>query len=156
MKHHSCTCTSPLRTFAACFAAATASLAFVGAATAAPVPQNLGNGLAKLVESNLAVKSVDPKSYDRAGFVNSAGRVYSDAQAANYAALTILDDAQERILVRVNPDGRVGLEDLIANLKTTLGSFDATAVDNRYHGLGVFDAFISLDDVPALATAPGV
>ncbi|MFL6594902.1 MAG: hypothetical protein ACJ8HQ_05610, partial [Chthoniobacterales bacterium] len=153
MRHHSFTYTSALRTIAACFSAATVSFAFV---VAAPVPQNLGNGLAKLVESNLAVKSVSPKSYDRAGFVNLDGHVYSDAQAANYAALAISDDTQERILVRVNPDGRVRLEDLVANLKTTLGSFDATAVDNRYRGIGVFDAFISLDDVPALATAPGV
>lgn len=123
---------------------------------AAPIPKNLGNGLAKLVESNLAVKGVSAKGYDNAGFVNVDGRVYSDAQAANYAGLAIADETQERILVRVNPDGRVPLDSLLADLKSNLGSFEATAVDPSYHRTGVLNAFISIDDVPALATTEGV
>ncbi len=126
-----------------------------GASSAVPIPKNLGNGLGKLVESNLAVKNVKAKGYNQSSFVTVNGHLYSDAQAASYAALTI-SDSDERILVRVNPSGKADLKSLQTDLATTIGSLEVTAVDEKYQGVGVFDAFISLDDVPALATSPSV
>lgn len=125
------------------------------AAKAGPVPKNLGNGLGKLVESNLAVKSVKPQAYERAGFVNANGHVYSDIQAANYASVAIRDQ-QDRILVRINPSGEVDVDTLKANLQAVLASFETTATDKNYQRIGVLNALVSLDDVPALATTAGV
>ena len=137
------------------FALAAAFVGWQGGLSAAPVPQNLGNGLAKLVESNLAVRAVKPKGYDRAGFVTANGHVYADTQAANYAAIAIAD-TQERFLVRINPSGKMDLESLRQMLQANFSSVEITAVDSSYHGLGVFNAFVSLDEVPALASLPGV
>lgn len=141
--------------------AATGSLAivalFISAAisSAESIPKNLGNGLGKLVESNLTVKNTKARETRQGGFVTANGHVYSDAQAASYGALTI-SDGNDRILVRVNPSGKADLKGLQANLAATLSSFEITAVDDKYQGVGVFNAFISLDDVPALANSPGV
>ena len=136
-----------------------ANLVFSGWASglmAGTLPPNLGNGLGKLVESHLAVKEAQARGIRLEHAVNVKGRIYSDAQAANYAALTVTDDLG-RVLVRVNPSGEVNLKTLRKALKGTIGSLGVTASDKTYQkGVGVFNAFVSIDDVPALATAPGV
>ena len=122
---------------------------------ASGVPANLGNGLGKLVESNLAVKAAQKQGtrLPRAFSVN--GHAYLDEQAASYASLAITDD-QGRVLVRVNPTVAASLKSLRKSLKSTVGSLGITASDKGYQGVGVFNAYVSVDDVPALAASPGV
>ena len=144
--------------FFATLLASGASLAFCGLTPtlfAGPVPPNLGNGLGKLVQSNLAVKAAEQNRRWLANAVTVNGHTYVDAQAASYAALTI-SDAQDRVLVRVNPTPGKNFTRFRRALQTTVGSLEITATDANYQGVGVFDAFVSLDDVPALATSPGV
>lgn len=122
---------------------------------AGPVPPNLGNGLGKLVESNLAVKTANRKGVRLENAVIANGHTYLDVQAASYASLTI-SDARDRVLVRVNPAAGKNFTRLRRALQSMVGSLEITAVDESYQGVGVFDAFVSLDDVPTLATSPGV
>ena len=123
---------------------------------AGSVPANLGNGLGKLVESNLAVKDARTRGVALDHAVNVREHTYVDIQAANYAALAITDD-EDRVLVRVNPTGETDFKTLRKTLKKSIGSLGVTASDKTYQkGVGVFNAFVSIDDVPALATAPGV
>lgn len=122
---------------------------------AAPVPQNLGNGLAKLVASHLAVKDAAVRGAKPIDTVSVNGRTFTDAQAASYANMAIAD-SQNRVLVRVNPSGEVRFKKLRRKLKKSIASLGVSASDKNYRGLGVFDAYVSLDDVPALATAHGV
>lgn len=134
-------------------------LGFLGWASgllAGAIPSNLGNGLGKLVESHLAVKAAQERGIPLAHAVSVNHLAYEDAQAANYAALSITDDSG-RVLVRVNPTGEIKLKTLRKTLKSAIGSLGVTASDKTYqNSVGVFNAFVSIDDVPALATAPGV
>jgi len=114
---------------------------------AKPVPDNLGPGLDKLVESNVILQ----------GQANAKGQIpagpydgYATQQAANYAELAIQDKATARFLVDIHPSGRVPLDQLISLLQTKFASFTMTAKDTTYKGVGVVEGFISLDDVPAV------
>jgi hypothetical protein len=126
------------------------SLAAVSAASAA-APENLGNGLGKLVESHLALAGLDDAARAKAAPYDG----HRTPQEARLAAQAITD-SQGRVMVRVNPDGTVPIATLASTLGTSLASFQSTAVDSRYRRIGVMDAFVSLDDVARLATAPGV
>ena len=127
------------------FAVVFASL-FLGLAAASlqarPVPQNLAGGLGALVESNLAVKAQP----DTARFNG-----YATQQAADYANLAIQDAETGRFLVDIYPtNDRVNAEKLVPILQERFSSFKLTALDTKYHGVGVVEGLISLDDVPAL------
>lgn len=122
---------------------------------AGAVPANLGNGLGKLVGSNLTVKAAQAKGGHLDSTVTVNGRTYLDTQAASYAALTI-SDSQDRVLVRINPVAGLDFKAFTKSLKKSIPSLGVTAKDKRYQNVGVFNAFVSIDDVPALATAPGV
>ena len=138
-----------------CAALLLLSLATGQAAPAVSVPKNLGNGLGKLVESNLRMQAAQAKGRVPAKAVAVNGRMYADEQAAKYAAATIAD-AQDRILVRVNATGEMRFKAFRRFLKQNIGSLGITAGDKNYQGTGVLDAFVSIDDVPALAAMPGV
>ena len=128
----------------------------VSGALAGSVPPNLGNGLGKLVESNLAIKDAQARGIRLEGAVSIKDKNFSDPQAASYAAASITDSL-DRVLVRVNPSGETTLKGLRKSLKKSMGSIGITASDTKYQkGTGVFNAFVSIDDVPALATAYGV
>lgn len=118
---------------------------------AASIPQNLGNGLDKLVANPSLARGLLGKP--RSATASFAGD--ANEQAAVLAASAI-SDAQSRVLVRVNPDGRIALTDLARSLPTQLSSFEVTAVDTSYRKVGVMNAWVSLDDVAALANTPGV
>ena len=127
------------------FAITVASLCLGVAATsvqARPVPQNLAGGLGALVESNIQVKA-----HPNLARFNG----YATQQAADYASLAITDPETGRFLVDIHPtNSRVNAEQLVPILQKRFASFTLTALDKKYHGVGVVEGFISLDDVPAL------
>ena len=109
---------------------------------ARPVPQNLSGGLGALVESDIAVKA-QPNSAQFNG--------YATQQAADYASKAIQDTDTGRFLVDIYPtNNRVNAEKLVPMLQERFPSFTLTALDTKYHGVGVVEGFIALDDVPAL------
>ena len=95
-----------------------------------------------LVESDIAVKA-KPNSAQFNG--------YATQQAADYASKAIQDTDTGRFLVDIYPiNNRVNAEKLVPMLQERFQSFTLTALDTKYHGVGVVEGFISLDDVPAL------
>ena len=109
---------------------------------ARPVPQNLAGGLGALVESDIAVKA-KPNSAQFNG--------YATQQAADYASKAIQDTDTGRFLVDIYPtNNRVNAEKLVPMLQERFPSFTLTALDTKYHGVGVVEGFIALEDVPAL------
>jgi hypothetical protein len=123
------------------------SLTLVGAAYAATIPANLGNGLDKVVQAKSKV----------AAYQNAAA---NDQGSAMYdLAIT---DAQGRVLVRINPMGdgkgsaKIGVRTLASTLTSTLSSVEVTSIDDNYRNIGVMNAWVSVDDVPALASQDGV
>jgi hypothetical protein len=109
---------------------------------ARPVPQNLAGGLGALVESDIAVKA-KPNSAQFNG--------YATQQAADYASKAIQDTDTGRFLVDIYPiNNRVNAEKLVPMLQERFPSFTLTALDTKYHGVGVVEGFIAIEDVPAL------
>ncbi|MBA3830565.1 MAG: S8 family serine peptidase [Chthoniobacterales bacterium] len=133
------------------FAITSVSLCLGLAATslqARPVPQNLAGGLDALVESNLALKAqANSKGAPTAALYNG----YATQRAADYAERAIQDAGTGRFLVDIYPsNNRVNAEKLVSMLQQRFSSFKLTALNKKYHGVGVVEGFISLDDVPAL------
>lgn len=135
--------------------------------SARPVPQNLGNGLDKLVESNLVLKgAIAVPAADQSakpnGTTTIAGKSvatydgYATQQAANYARAAIVDPVGNRFMVDIVLGGKVPFDQAQQALVDRFGSLQITAVDAKYRGTGVIEGFISIDDVPALATTNGV
>jgi hypothetical protein len=110
------------------------------------VPENLGNGLDKLVESNLAIKAGAPPAFN--GFAT--------AQAAMYGKMAIVDTATGHYVVDIMPDGTVPLAALQASLQSSFPLMAVKAVDNSYRGHGIIEATVSLDDAAPIAQTPGV
>ena len=124
---------------------------------AKPVPDNLGNGLGKLVESNRALALAQKSGVGLSGTVTAAdGKTYTDAQTAAIAQSALGDAATGRLLVRITLNGQVPVARLQRSLPVAVGSLTITAVDKEYRGVGVMNAYVDVADVPALATAPGV
>ena len=148
-------------------AAAALGLALLGTVSsyAKPVPSNLGNGLDKLVASNLAVSAASATSaklgkaagtaLNSANFVTVNGKVYTDATTAAVATSAIQDD-QGRVLVRVTLNGFATFKDTRKAMKAAAASLTITAKDKTYRGGGVMNAYVDVNDVPALAAANGV
>lgn len=120
---------------------------FVSLVSAKPVPENLGNGLDKLVESHLIGKTK--------GVVALAYNGYATEEAAAVAQSAISDSAN-RIQVRINPSGSVLMNNLVAVLQARFSSVEVTATDAAYRGVGVIEAFVSVDEVPQIANLDGV
>ncbi len=118
---------------------------------AAAAPENLGNGLALLVQSNLATKGLTGTALQAAAPYDG----YTTEQAASMAKLAI-SDAQGRVLVRINPDGSQPVTALASAVQASIASVHVTAIDANYRKVGVMDAYVGVDDVTELATFPGV
>ncbi len=141
------------------FGAFTTALTLV----AKPIPDNIGNGLDKLVESNLlmrAVRQTNPMARKGAmpnivTYQGTDGKLYATEQAAIFASMA-LGDGKGRLLVRINPTGQTDLDSLFKLLSLRAPSFAVTAIDQKYRGVGVFNAYISVDDVAVVAGTAGV
>ncbi|HEY1770428.1 MAG TPA: hypothetical protein VGG02_09250 [Chthoniobacterales bacterium] len=113
----------------------------VASSQARPVPQNLAGGLGELVASNLAVKGGAQPAFDG----------YTTRRAASYAGLAIRDQATGRFLVDIFPRSQnMKAPQLATLLASKFSSFTLTALDKNYHGVGMVEGYVSLDDVPAV------
>ena len=135
-----------------CGAACAGLFLLTGALHAGTVPGNLGSGLDALVQANVKLANAT-----QAG---SAGSLvlyngYATEKAANAASLAISDDAN-RILVRVQLNGVVSFKKLAKRAAKKVHSLQVQASNPTYHGAGVFEAWVTLDDVPKLAALEGV
>src|SRR2546423_2527582 len=110
------------------------------------VPENLGNGLDKLVESNLAIKA------GAAPIANG----FSTAQAAIYDQMAIVDRLTGRYVVDIMPYGTVPLAALQGSLQASFPALTVQALDPSYRGHGIVEAFVTIDDAPRIAQTPGV
>ena len=110
------------------------------------VPENVGNGLDKLIESNLAIKAGAPASFN--GFAT--------AQAAIYGKMAIVEKATGRYVVDIMPDGTVPLATLQASLQASFPLMAVNALDNNYRGHGIIEAAVNLDDAARIAQTSGV
>ena len=133
---------------------------------AKPVPDNLGNGLNKLVESNLILQGKIPALPTDSvakpnGNVTVAGKTvatyngYATRQAANYAAHAITEPASKKPMVDIHLSGTVSFADVQKTLTTKFSSLKITATDSTYRA-GVIEGYISLNDVVALSQVDGV
>lgn len=129
-------------------AAATALALFATSAlAAAPIPQNLGPGLDKLVESH-AIVAKDPKRAIYGG--------YATEEAQNFSTLAITDEASARVLVDIVPRHGGSLDALAHTLQSAIPTFEVKAVDKAYRGTGVIEAYVAVDDAAAIATSRDV
>jgi len=127
---------------------AIALAALVGQAQATNVPQNLGYGLDKLVESNIALKNPA-----RTGALYNG---YASEAAAYYAGEAITDAATGRFLVDVTLSGRVSLNDVKNSLSANIPSLTIQATDASYRSTGILEGYVSIDDVALLSQTKGV
>jgi hypothetical protein len=135
-------------------------------ATAKPVPANLGNGLDKLVESNLVMKGrLAAPAKDQSAQPNGTATVggktigtydgYATQQAANFARAAIVDVVANRFMVDIVLGGKVPFNQ-VGQALTGFSSIQIKAEDPNYRKAGIIEAFVALDDVPAIANLDGV
>ncbi len=130
---------------------ATCAIALLATALVIPafaidVPQNCGNGLDELVRSNNMILSGVQGIYNG----------YATEKAAGYAQLAIQDQDTGKFLVDIHLDGSANANDMVAKISDLCPSFEVTAIDTKYHNVGMIEGFISVSDVTALATKQGV
>ncbi len=150
------------------------STCLVHITSARPVPQNLANGLDKLVENrlieqgtistapaflsnrgtNTSAKTAGAKGTRQPDFASYKASV--EKAAARIASDAIKEAATGKYLVEIMPNGRVPVATLQSSLQTRFPLLHVTATNNRYLGHGVIEGYVALDDVPAMAAANGV
>jgi Subtilase family/Dockerin type I domain len=158
------------------------SSAMALSAVARPDPQNLGNGLDKILENYLIqqgkITTVPPeyqqtsvklaqtprtrkKAQSTAG-VSTAGMSFADyaamiaKQAAAYSSRALTDAATGKYLVEIMPNGRVPVAMLQSTLQAAYPAMAVKAVETRYAGHGVIEGYVTLDDVAGIANTQGV
>ena len=122
---------------------------------ARPVPANLGNSLDKLVKSDLALARARTDGTPLDGLVEAGGQTWLDAATAAVATHS-LHDGTGRLLVRITLSGRDSFENTRAAMQAAAASLGITAEDAKYRGVGIFNAYVNVADVAALARVRGV
>src|SRR6266404_8443927 len=151
---------------------------------AKPVPDNLGNGLDKIVTNNLiqqgTINSVpttptavaattmakstkkSARSSHLAGASTTTTQTF-DAykamiakQSASYASRAIIEAATGKYLVQIMPNGRVPMATLQTTLQAAYPAIAVKAADQNYAGHGVIECYVVLNDVPGIANTQGV
>src|SRR6266404_3672366 len=149
--------------------------------SAKPVPDNLGNGLDKIVINNLIqqgkITSV-PSSAQTGTTTSKRSSKFSPAkqttvsstsptdfsnykntiakQAANFASRALTESATGKYLVEIMPNGRVQVATLQSTLQAKYPALAVTATNTSYAGHGVIEGYVALDDVPGIANIQGV
>ena len=145
---------------------------------ARPVPQNLANGLDKIVESHLLqqgkilppaqVTAPPSKGISQQSAAAKKSAAASAAQyiaaykasvakeAATFSNMAIVEAKTGKYLVDIMPNGLVPLATLQASLQSKFPAVDIRHVDTKYAGHGVLEGYITLDDAPNIAKFSGV
>ncbi len=119
------------------------------------LPQNLGYGLDKLVESNLQLKGklATPNGSPAVAAYNG----YTTDVAADIASKAITEaNGTGRFLVDITLSGSVSFARVRRAIESTFPGVKVTAVDKDYRSVGIIEGYVSLDDVPALSQVKGV
>ena len=133
-------------------------IAFVSSAAARPVPQNLVNGLDKIVEYRLSQNAPNnPRTKAAKGnALNTAQATALAREATAYASMAITDATTGKYLVEIMPDGTVPVASLQPALAARFPALRVTATDAKYAGHGVIEGYISVDDAAGIAAFGGV
>jgi hypothetical protein len=145
---------------------------------ARPVPQNLANGLDKIVENHLLQQGkILPPAQVTASRLKSASQQSAAAkksaaasatqyiatykasvakEAATFSNMAIVEAKTGKYLVDIMPNGLVPLATLQAGLQSKFPAVDIRHVDTKYAGHGVLEGYIALDDAPNIAKFGGV
>src|SRR4029077_18093816 len=99
--------------------------------------------------SDLAATTTSTQTFD-------AYKAMIAKQAASYASRAITDAATGKYLVQVMPNGRVPVVTLQSEVQASFPTKTGQAIDQNYAGHGVIEAYVSLNDVPAIAATEGV
>ena len=143
-------------------------LSAIFSANAKPVPDNLANGLDKIVENNLIQQgqiTAPAPAPTKLGKTAAARKIAARAaastisaynamiakEAASYAQAAITETATGKYLVEIMPDGRVPLATLQNSLQTAFPLTSVQHIDNNYAGHGVIEAYITVTDAPKMA-----
>src|SRR4051812_12989264 len=144
-----------------------------------PVPQNLANGLDKLVENDLIQRGIITSAPAQSGAVTSTSAAAKKSAAktattavatqsfdtykasvaklaSNYSSGAVVQSITGKYLVDIMPNGRVDVATLRSTLQARFPLLSVTAVDTKYIGHGVIEGYVSISDVPALAQVDGV
>src|SRR5438067_6989372 len=151
--------------------------------SAKPVPDNLGNGLDKLVTNNLiqqglittapstgqsSITTTSPTRSTKKSAAKYSGAITTTTQSfdtykamiakqsASYASRAVTDATTGNYLVEIMPNGRVPVTTLQAMLQAAYPATTVQAVDQNYAGHGVIEGYVSLNDVPGIAKTQGV
>src|SRR5947208_8161869 len=142
------------------------SIALIYSASANPIPQNLGNGLDKIVENKLLevgtinppaqTQSVRPKEAHTvkqaqvatapttaAASYDAAYKAAVAQKAAMYNKMAITDATSGKYLVEIMPNGLVPLDELRATLQANFPATEICQVDAKYAGHGALAGYIT-------------
>jgi hypothetical protein len=126
-----------------------------------PVPQNLGNGLNKILENNLltagtiSVPAPPDGSDATIAYINNYKAAV--AKVANqFDQLAIKESVTGKYLVDIMPNGQVSRASLQSQLQTAFPLMSVQHTNDNYAGHGVIEAYIPLTNAAAVATFNGV
>lgn len=155
-------------------------LTFSVSLLAKPVPDNLGNGLDKIVtnkfiqegkitsapsatQTTAPTRKVGKSSGTKQATVTTTSTAdfasYKDLiakQAASYQTRAITETATGKYLVEIMPNGRVPVATLQSTLQTKYPLLSVTGTNTSYAGHGVIEGYVALDDVAGIANTQGV
>jgi hypothetical protein len=149
---------------------------------AKPVPDNLGNGLNKIVENDLLQQgTIMPPAQPNTASQTASGKARTPTrqttsiapvqttadyvasykaqiakEAAAFSKLAIVDQATGKYLVDIMPDGSVSAAALQTALQAAFPAIDIRHTDANYAGHGVLEGYITLADAPDIAKFKGV
>jgi archaellum component FlaF (FlaF/FlaG flagellin family) len=126
-----------------------------------PVPQNLGNGLNKILENSLLqAGTIQPPVPPAGGQITQAYvNAYKAAvlkQANAFDAKAIKEGVTGKYLVDIMPSGQVTVATLQTQLQAAFPALSVQHVDQNYAGHGVIEAYITLTNASGVATFDGV
>jgi CARDB/Subtilase family len=126
-----------------------------------PVPQNLGNGLNKILENSLLQAGmIQPPVPPAGGQITQAYvNAYKAAvlkQANAFDAKAIKEAVTGKYLVDIMPSGQVPLLTLQTQLQAAFPALSVQHVDQNYAGHGVIEAYIMLTNASGIAKFNGV
>lgn len=120
----------------------------------APIPLNLAGGLDVLVKARVSVRSAAKERGKSQTYTSVNGVQYTTQQAADLVNDSI-NNPDGRVMVLITLNGLSPLATVRGTAEAQLRTLTVTAVDPKYKA-GVFEGWVSVDDVPALAETWGV